>query len=130
MAERDRTQTNHRIAAHIELAGMDDGVGLGLDPLQEMGQGAWQEDDDAGGRLRDFLDDDDLLSAVAALAMGGGLSVEESDWYNRSDKPQAFEAGCDVIGDFHIEHFTRFTRREINTLATALEVPPRVFVKG
>ncbi len=61
-------------------------MGLGHDPLQEMGQGAGQ-DDDAGGLLRDFLDDDDLLSAVAALAVGGGLTVEESDWYNnRSDK--------------------------------------------
>lgn len=109
---------------------MDDGVGLGHDPLQEMGQGPGQ-DDDAGGLLRDLLDDDDdLLSAVAALAVGGGLSVEDSDWYNRSDKPQDFQAGCDVIGDFHIEHFTRFTRGEINTLATALEVPPRVFVEG
>ena len=80
--------------------------------------------------FRELIDDDDEEMAVAVLAAGGYLGVEESDWYNHPNKPTTFEAACDVVGDFHLEHFTRYERDEIRTLAAELNVPHRIYVRG
>lgn len=80
--------------------------------------------------LFELVLDDDVEVAVAEMVEAGVLKEEKYNWYNAADKVKDFDEACDRLGDFHIEHFTRFTKAEIETLATALQLPPRVRVNG
>lgn len=74
--------------------------------------------------------DDDVAAIVAALEEERLLREHKADWHNAEDKVKNFDEACARLGDSHIEHFTRFTKDEIKTLATEMRIPFRVKVIG